>query len=552
MKESLGITPHSKKPNNEEHSTENKNEYEDIICTSYASYFPFYYLGRLKEIYIDKLDYLVGMKEFETLFNELNIDNKYIPRNNKIYNVLNKEVLNCIKVLTNEEIKIISDYTNRIESSLYTKIGFDFYVLNHLQQYHIQDILEDIEVGVLHKFIELNYGKTNLKIHLFPRKCMKEKNIPYDDALSYCISVMWATLISIVATKYNAKNTLELLNEVFYFLNPILTKMVICSHRALRPTAYSFVQELSQLTSADKFIDIKTPCNRAVIRWSPRSDRFENYIYKCFRHEVYDYDDEAPKDVRGDRNGKRCLIYDCQINKDELITQITVVGQNIMRDVTGYYTSPIYGLLTDVDILENYELSSLFRVLTGTKEHNNIFRRELNKAYEDVISGKVKFIFNGDFDTSEVDQDLTDDINYNETVVICDNKNTKNKRCKYIKTLADAYSSSEKKKYTSNMVSLAIERLRRKVFLDIEHNNDLYVAIQLIAKFSIKRNIPKDIITVLKMAELPEEELSNKLNLVERHKRGKIKDMIEFAKALEPPKPILNELYNYLWIERYV
>ena len=73
MKESLGITPHSKKPNNEEHSTENKNEYEDIICTSYASYFPFYYLGRLKEIYIDKLDYLVGMKEFETLFNELNV-----------------------------------------------------------------------------------------------------------------------------------------------------------------------------------------------------------------------------------------------------------------------------------------------------------------------------------------------------------------------------------------------------------------------------------------------------------------------------------------------
>ena len=102
------------------------------------------------------------------------------------------------------------------------------------------------------------------------------------------------------------------------------------------------------------------------------------------------------------------------------------------------------------------------------------------------------------------------------------------------------------------MVSLAIERLRRKVFLDIEHNNDLYVATQLIAKFNLKRNVPKDIITVLKMADLPEEELSNKLNLVERHKRGKIKDMIEFVKALEPPKPILNELYNYLWIERYV
>ena len=91
---------------------------------------------------------------------------------------------------------------------------------------------------------------------------MNEKNIPYEDALSYCISVMWATLISIVATKDKAKNTLELLKEVFYFLNPILTKMVICSHRVLISNGYSFVQELSQLTSADKFIDIKTPCNR--------------------------------------------------------------------------------------------------------------------------------------------------------------------------------------------------------------------------------------------------------------------------------------------------
>lgn len=105
-------------------------------------------------------------------------------------------------------------------------------------------------------------------------------------------------------------------------------------------------------------------------------------------------------------------------------------------------------------------------MLTGTKEHNNIFKRELFKAYEDVISGKVKFIFDGDFGTSEADQDLTDDINNDETVSISDNKAPKNKRCKYLKTLADAYSSG-KKKYAANMVSLAIERLRRKVFLDI-------------------------------------------------------------------------------------
>ena len=140
MIESLGIIPLSQKAYNEKNSKENKNQYTDIICTSSAPYFPSYFLGCLKEIYVDKLDYMVGMKDFECLFNELNINDKYIPRNNKIYSVLNKEVLNNIKALTNKEIKIISDYTNRIESSLYTTVGFDFYVLHHLQQYHIQDI----------------------------------------------------------------------------------------------------------------------------------------------------------------------------------------------------------------------------------------------------------------------------------------------------------------------------------------------------------------------------------------------------------------------------
>ena len=79
MIESLGIIPHSQKAYNKKNSKENKNEYEHIICTSYTPYFPSYFLGTLKEIYVDKLDYMVGMKDFETLFNELNINNKYIP-----------------------------------------------------------------------------------------------------------------------------------------------------------------------------------------------------------------------------------------------------------------------------------------------------------------------------------------------------------------------------------------------------------------------------------------------------------------------------------------
>ena len=55
MIESLGIIPYSQKAYNKKNSTENKKEYTDIICTSYAPYFPSCYLGTLKAIYIDKL-----------------------------------------------------------------------------------------------------------------------------------------------------------------------------------------------------------------------------------------------------------------------------------------------------------------------------------------------------------------------------------------------------------------------------------------------------------------------------------------------------------------
>jgi hypothetical protein len=102
------------------------------------------------------------------------------------------------------------------------------------------------------------------------------------------------------------------------------------------------------------------------------------------------------------------------------------------------------------------------------------------------------------------------------------------------------------------MVTLAVKRLNKKVFLNLVPNNNLYIVTQLLERFNIKRNIPKDIITVLKFAKLPEDELSEKLKLIERHKRPQIKEMVEFVKTLQAPKHILHILYNYLWTERYV
>lgn len=552
--ESLEIISNSQNADIKEHTDKIKDNNTDIICALTYPYLPSRILGNVEEIYIKSIDYMVGMNKFEDVFHNLGISNNcYIQRENKIYKVIRKKILNKVNRLSVEDIINIGKYTNRIESDLYTMVGFDSYVLKHQKQTHIQYMLEDIKNNVLHKYIELEYLKSNLIIHLKPRKCMEEKGIPYNKALSYCISIMWATLISIVSIKAENTGIIDLLKRVFHDLNPIATKMEIHSIRTLTPNGYSFMQEFSQLTSANKFIVFKYLTNRVIVRWSPHSDRFENAIYETYRKKTSNWDDIELLDDRADNNGKRFVKYDCRIDKGKLITKITVVGQNRMRDVTGYRTTPIYGLLCDADILEDYELSSLFKILTGTKEHKKDFN--LTKAYMDIKARKVVFLTFSDLEDFD---DLTDidrfDSENNETLETVLNSTPEEiMKCKYRKTLADIYLREEQKKeYTQEMVTLAVRRLNKKVFLSLNPNNNLYIATQLIEQFNMKRNVPKDVMTVLKFAKLSEEELLEKLNLVERHKRPRIKEMVEFVKTLEPPKHILHLLYNYLWTERYV
>ncbi len=533
MIESLGLSPISQSADTVKNIDENKNNYSDIICTSYTPYFPPYFLGEVIERYTTTIDYMVGMGDFEEVFKELGVDSNYFKRESKIYNVLDTELLESIGMLSDDDITIIGNNTNRVESSLYTTVGFDVYVMKHLQQYHIQDMLNDIERGVIHKFIQLNYNKTNLMIHLYPFKCMEEKNIPYDEAMSYCISVMWATLINIVYKRVRLTNAIDLLSEVFYRLNPILTKMVICTNRTLTPNGYSFVQEFEQLTSTHKFIQFKTAPNHIINRWSPRSDRFENFMHKFYRTETNDWDgNEDVADVRRDSNGTRFLEFDCKIKDSALATKVTILGQNIMRDVTGYYTTPIYGLICDDEILEHYELSSLFVILTGTKEHRELFERNLMKSYMDVKSGKVKFISQNTYNGVSL------------TV-------SKPKQNKHLKSLIDIMGTKDKD-YTGNMVALAVRRTNKQVFLNLKPDNNYYIATQLIQKFDMRRNVPKDIMDVIRKSRLSDEDLEESLELVERHKRPKIREMVEFVKTLEPPKHIIHEIYNYLWNERYI
>lgn len=501
-----------------------KNKIPDIISHRDIPYFPYPYdaplIGIVEEISIETLDYIVGMEKFEELFKELGVvvsskeENSIIERTNSIYRILSISVIDMLGGLSDDDIHNVSVYTNRVESSLYSTIGFEECVMKHLQQYHVNDMLEDIDRSILHRFISLTYQKNNLIIHLYPKKCMELKNISYEDALSYCVSVMWATLISIVYRSVDItdknKQILEILSEVFFTLNPILTKFVTCSKRPLIPEGYSFMYELQQLESANKHFTMKVAPNHVNYRWSPMSQRFEDYIEQ-FTRIRFPNEDEEIADVRGDSNGKRCCIYDCRIDNGYLVTRITVVGQNVIRDITGYYTTPIYGFLCDTDYLKHLELAILFTFLTATKQHNNLFKGLLNKTLTDMKCGRLRntgFLF--DDESSTIDD------------------------------------------YSAFVVILARMKLKKRIFKKLKSNKDYLLATQLIEKFNMKRNVPKDIITVLRILSLPEEKQEKAIiDNVERHKRDKIKRMVEYGRTVKAPKYILHRLYNYLLAEGF-
>ena len=510
QKESLEINPNSSNTVTTSNTNDNKVENSDIISANATPYFPQPYeaplIGLVEDVYVETLDYMVGMIEFERVLQRLGVDsNNSVERNNNIYSVIDLSVVNKLRVLSNGDITKVGDFTIRVESPWSNTIGFDEYVLKHLQQYHASYIKDDVECNLLHRFIKLNYQKHNLIIHLYPYKVMKHKGVPYHEALSYCISIMWAAIISIVARVATEDDVVETLQEVFFRFNAILTKMVICSHRALTPEGYGFLQELKQLSSANKHLTIKTTGNHVNFRWSPRSGRFQDYIKDFAEHNIIDSDTEPTIDLRGDNSGKRACIYDCRIDKSSLITKITAVGQNILRDITGYYATTIYGLLCDIDQLKHFELACLFTFLTGTEEHNNLLEHLMMRIRTDIMTRKLKVVRVNNFSTG----------------------------------------------FTSTMLCIAEQELRDTAFQDLKPNNDLYIAEQLINRFNIRRNLAKEVITILKFAELPNEEFEEQLKLIERHKQASIRERVQFVLTLELPKDILNELYRYLLLEGF-
>lgn len=537
MKESLDIKSNIERADVVKDIDKNKGSNSDIICACREPYLPLPCLGEVKETFLTSIDYMISLNGFDSVSSELEIEesNEFIVnRESSIYSILDENITSRVKKLNDEEVTSIKDYTNKI---------FDGYIIKHLQQYHIQEVLKDIKEKIVHKFVELKYQKNNLIIQLYPNRCMKLKGTLYENSMSYCISLMWLVLINLCKTRTTDIDLTELLKQVFYNFNPIITKMVITTVRGLSSDGYTFVQELQQLTSLEKYITIKTSSNRVNIRWSPRADRFEDFIYKFYRKNTNDWEDEEVKDVQRDGNGIHCVKYDCEISKYSLVTNITVVGQNMMRDLTGYYTTQIYDYICNTEILKHYECATLFRILTGTKEHEEIFKRELMQTYEDVIRRKIKFL------TS--DSELYSDTSIESTKAeYSKSKRTKGKPLSEIYALG--FKNMKESRYTANMVTFAMEEVKKKVFLYIETNNDLYIATQLVERFNLQRNIPKTIITVLKLSELDDKELEEKLPLIDRHKREHIKEMIEFVKANNKKRHILNEIYNYLWSERYI
>ena len=94
--ENSDITASGRNTHTVTNTAENKAIIPYIISESKSPYFPYQYeaplIGIVKEIYIDKLDYMVGMVEFRSIFKELGIgsvnSSNDIDRINSIYRKL--------------------------------------------------------------------------------------------------------------------------------------------------------------------------------------------------------------------------------------------------------------------------------------------------------------------------------------------------------------------------------------------------------------------------------------------------------------------------------
>lgn len=282
MKESLDVKSNIERADVVNDTDKNKESNSDIICACKEPYLPLPYLGEVKEIFLTSIDYMIDLNSFNSVSSVLKIEesNEFIVnRESSIYSILNVNIISRIKDLSNKEVTTIKDYTNKI---------FDDYIIKHLQQYHIQEVQKDIKEKIVHKFMKLKYQQNNLIIQLYPNICMKLKGTSYEESMSYGISLMWLVLINLCETRTNDIDLTELLQQVFYNFNPIITKMVITIVRGLSSNGYTFVQELQQLTSLEKYITIKTSTNRMNIRWSPRANRFEDFIYQFYRKNTKD------------------------------------------------------------------------------------------------------------------------------------------------------------------------------------------------------------------------------------------------------------------------
>ena len=112
-----------------------KNEIPDIISRRDMPYFPHPFdapiIGIVENIYVETIDYIVGMKRFEELLEGLGVSSNssdVIERTNSIYKVLHVDVMNMLGVLSDDDILNSSRYTVRVNSSLYTSVSIIFFI----------------------------------------------------------------------------------------------------------------------------------------------------------------------------------------------------------------------------------------------------------------------------------------------------------------------------------------------------------------------------------------------------------------------------------------
>lgn len=322
--------------------------------------------------------------------------------NNSIDTLFDEEVIEAIKEFDSEDdyvfpcrCTLLASYEdNEVNGEVkYTNnyIGADYYILRHLKDRHICQFEDDVASNRLKEVMKVEVGKDkvkveeNLIIKVYPTKSSYSGN-----PVSYTISLLYLLLFSLYKKLRGQDTTTNMVfKEVFTYIRPIVAK-VVYSVTIKANDNYPWFNQLRQLESAYKFFSITKDENQVKFMFRPREDYLLSTLWLPVNNDI-------PSDTNF-----RARFVECNytLGKDNLLTCKTTIISKDMVDCIFLYLldedeehTCLYSRLSDNEYLYLIQYEILNRLLSFTKQHEELKENIEIEVEKDIKAGKHRLVF---------------------------------------------------------------------------------------------------------------------------------------------------------------